>query len=103
MTYAVEPISQTMTVSDVTLGASAQAYAQSSLMENEDEYFYTRCRRAVLRLSEQLVKAAAERNDFAPFLLEAMHNAMSELLQHGDESALILLEQWLDEENADQA
>ena len=71
-----------------------------ALMENEDEQFYTRCRRAVLRLNDQLAKAAAERSDFAPFLIEAMRNAMAELLEHGDERDLMLLEQWLDEENA---
>ena len=68
------------------------------MIEVEDEQFYGRCRRAILRLNDQLVKAAEERSDFAPFLIEAMRNAMATLLEHGDERDLLLLEQWLDEE-----
>jgi hypothetical protein len=72
--------------------------AERAFMEVEDEQFYARCRRAILRLNDQLVKAAEERSEFAPFLIEAMRNAMAALLEHGDERDLILLEQWLDEE-----
>lgn len=83
-----------------TLGSDAPlSPAERALMETEDEQFYIRCRRAILRLNDQLVKAAEERSEFAPFLLEAMRNAMAELLEHGDQRHLLLLEQWLDEEN----
>ncbi len=78
---------------------SPQPPVERIFMENEEYQFYARCRRAILLLNAQLVKAAAERSEFAPFLLEAMGNAMSELLEHGDERDLLLLEQWLDEEN----
>jgi hypothetical protein len=82
-----------------TLGNDAPlSPAERALMETEDEQFYIRCRRAILRLNDQLVKAAEERSEFAPFLLEAMRNAMAELLEHGDHRHLLLLEQWLDEE-----
>ena len=74
--------------------------AERALIETEDEQFYTRCRRAILRLNDQLVKAAEERSEFAPFLIEAMRNAMVALLEHGDEGDLLLLEQWLDEDTA---
>jgi hypothetical protein len=67
-------------------------------LESEDEQFYIRCRRAILRLSANLLQAAEHRSDFAPFLLEAMHNAMTNLLEFGDERDLLLLEQWLDED-----
>lgn len=65
----------------------------------DEEQSFERSRRAILRLSANLLQAAEQRSEFAPFLLEAMHNAMSNLLEHGDERDLLLLEQWLDEEN----
>lgn len=71
-------------------------------MQTEDEQFYSRCRRAILRLNDQLVKAAEERSDFAPFLIEAMRNAMAQLLDYGDERDLLLLEQWLDDDTLDE-
>jgi hypothetical protein len=69
-------------------------------MPLDDEQFYERCRHAILRLSAQLTQAANERQEFAPFLMEALHNAMSGLLEHGDERDLLLLEQWLDEDTS---
>lgn len=69
--------------------------------EQFEEQSFVRSRRAILRLSANLLKAAGQRTDLAPFLFEAMHNAMTNLLEHGDERDLLLLEQWLDEENAD--
>ncbi len=101
MNYLAETNHKTQSVS-VLSEDSPLSVAECVLMENEieDEEFYIRCRRAILRLNDQLVKAAEERSDFAPFLLEAMRNAMSELLEHGDERDLMLLEMWLDEENA---
>lgn len=83
----------------LTLSDTPLLRTDGLIMEKEDEQFYGRCRRAILRLNDQLVQAAAERSEFAPFLLEAMRNAMAELLEHGDERDLMLLEQWLDEEN----
>ncbi|HEY0075360.1 MAG TPA: hypothetical protein VGB77_14775 [Abditibacteriaceae bacterium] len=96
MPYLAEP----NFTSTATLGSDAPlSLAERALMETEDEQFYIRCRRAILRLNDQLAKAAEERSEFAPFLLEAMRNAMAELLEHGDQRHLLLLEQWLDEEN----
>lgn len=74
---------------------------ESLMPDDDEEQFFERSRRAILRLSSNLLQAAEHRSDFAPFLLEAMHNAMTNLLEHGDEHDLLLLEQWLDEENAD--
>jgi hypothetical protein len=67
----------------------------------EDARFYTRCRNAVLRLSDNLPQAADQGFDYAPFLLEAMNTAMTNLLEHGDERDLLLLEQWLNDETKD--
>ena len=102
MPYLTEELSQAKQYNNAGLSLSqspSASLAGYDVMENEDEQFYTRCRRAILLLNAQLVKAAEERSEFAPFLLEAMGNAMSELLEYGDERNLLLLEQWLDEEN----
>lgn len=80
---------------------SADALLHTSGSGDDEEQFFQRCRRAILRLSSNLNQAAKHRADFAPFLLEAMHNAMTNLLEYGDERDLLLLEQWLDEENSD--
>ena len=80
---------------------SAGSLLQTSGTGDDEEQFFQRCRRAILRLSSNLLHAAEQRTEFAPFLLEAMHNAMTNLLEYGDERDLLLLEQWLDEENAD--
>ena len=94
MPYLAEPCRVKTTSSN----RSSLLSVERAWMEVEDEQFYSRCRRAILRLNDQLVKAAEERSDFAPFLIEAMRNAMATLLEHGDERDLLLLEQWLDEE-----
>lgn len=103
MPYFVEPNHPVVNFNSVGFPAlqdePSLLFAECALMESEDEQFYTRCRRAILLLNAQLVKAAEQRSDFAPFLLEAMGNAVSELLEHGDERDLLLLEQWLDEED----
>ncbi len=54
-----------------------------------------RWRRAILRLSETFLSAADERSDLSPILLEAMHNALENLLVYGEEDDLMALEEWL--------
>jgi len=54
-----------------------------------------RWRRALLRLSENLMSAADERNDLSPILIGALHNALEQLLIYGEEGDLMALEEWL--------
>jgi hypothetical protein len=58
-----------------------------------------RWRRAILKLSETLLTAADRHQELSPFLLEAMHYALENLLVHGDERDLMALEEWLIEES----
>jgi len=58
-----------------------------------------RWRRAILRLSETFLDAAGERSDLSPFLLEAMHNALNNLLVYGEAGDLMALEEWLSMED----
>lgn len=103
MLYSMETNYQTANFKSVGFSnvplESLLSSVECGVMDKEDDQFYSRCRRAILLLNAQLVKAAEERSEFAPFLLEAMGNAVSELLEHGDQRDLLLLEQWLDEEN----
>lgn len=68
----------------------------------EEEYEETmalRWRSAILRLSETFMDAADERSDLSPYLLEAMHNALNNLLVYGEADDLMVLEEWLSMED----
>ncbi len=67
----------------------------TSLGNDLEERTALRWRRAILRLSETLLSAADERSDLSPILLEAMHNALENLLVYGEEHDLMALEEWL--------
>ncbi len=60
-----------------------------------------RWRRAILNLSETLLSACDERRDLSPFLMEAMHSALENLLVYGEADDLLALEEWLNEEKPD--
>ena len=62
---------------------------------NPEEEHALRWRRAILRLSETFMDAADERRDLSPILLEAMHNALDNLLVYGEAGDLMVLEEWL--------
>jgi len=64
----------------------------------EDDAAALRWRRALLRLSETFLDAAEERRDLSPILLGALHNALEQLLIHGEEDDLMALEDWLSHE-----
>ena len=64
----------------------------------EDDEAALRWRRALLRLSETFLDAAEERRDLSPILLGALHNALEQLLIHGEEDDLMALEDWLSHE-----
>lgn len=64
----------------------------------EDDAAALRWRRALLRLSETFLDAAEERRDLSPILLGALHNALEQLLIHGEETDLMALEEWLSHE-----
>jgi len=64
----------------------------------EDDEAALRWRRALLRLSETFLYAAEERRDLSPILLGALHNALEQLLIHGEENDLMALEDWLSHE-----
>lgn len=63
-----------------------------------DDQEAARWRRVVLRLSECFSNAAAGNPRLAPFLLEALGNALEQLLLFGRERDLLLLDEWLEEE-----
>ncbi len=67
----------------------------TSIGNDLEERTALRWRRAILRLSETLLSAADERQDLSPILLEAMHNALENLLVYGEEHDLMALEEWL--------
>lgn len=69
--------------------------ANAALGNDLEERTALRWRRAILRLSETLLSAADERQDLSPILLEAMHNALENLLVYGEEHDLMALEEWL--------
>jgi hypothetical protein len=60
-----------------------------------DEEIALRWRSVILRLSENLIEAASRRNELSPILLGALHNALDQLLLHGQEGDLMALEEWL--------
>src|SRR5690606_11763873 len=64
----------------------------------EDDAAALRWRRALLRLSETFLDAAEERRDLSPILLGALHDALEQLLIHGEETDLMALEEWLSHE-----
>ena len=63
-----------------------------------DDQAALRWRRALLRLSETFLDAAEERRDLSPILLGALHNALEQLLIHGNDDDLMSLEEWLSHE-----
>lgn len=73
------------------LGARLEAQSD----DLEDDVAALRWRRALLRLSEAFLDAAEERRDLSPILLGALHNALEQLLIHGEEADLMALEEWL--------
>lgn len=60
-----------------------------------EETHALRWRSAILRLSEAFMDAADERRDLSPILLEALHNALDNLLVYGEADDLMVLEEWL--------
>lgn len=66
--------------------------------ESDDERTALRWRGTVLRLSDHFTVTAAAHPHLAPVLLEALGNALEQLLLFGRERDLTLLEEWLDEE-----
>ncbi|HEX8235007.1 MAG TPA: hypothetical protein VF600_03540 [Abditibacteriaceae bacterium] len=80
--------------------ASAEFVSMESPTWDENEQQDAlRWRRAILKLSETLLSAADEHRDLSPFLMEAMHYALENLLVYGDERDLMALEEWLTEES----
>ena len=69
----------------------------------EEEAAARRWREIILKLSDTLREAADQRSDFSLFLMEALHNALENLLLLGQEADLIALEEWLDHENSTHA
>lgn len=66
--------------------------------EQVEDQAALRWRQALLRLSETFLDAAEERRDLSPILLGALHNALEQLLIHGNEDDLMALEEWLGHE-----
>lgn len=72
-------------------------YPSASFDDNDPEMQAAeRWRNAILRLSQTLMAASAERSDLAPILMEAMHNALEQLLVFGHDDELMALEEWLE-------
>lgn len=88
------------------LERAAQQLTSRLALQNDDDGFEDdeaalRWRHALLRLSETFLDAAEERRDLSPILLGALHNALEQLLIHGEEADLMALEDWLSHEAPD--
>ena len=68
---------------------------QDSGASANEETHALRWRSAILRLSSAFMDAADERRDLSPILLEALHNALDNLLVYGEADDLLVLEEWL--------
>ena len=77
----------------------AGASAGNATWDEDEQQDALRWRRAILKLSETLLSAAAEHRSLSPIFMEAMHYALENLLIYGDERDLMALEEWLNEEN----
>ena len=66
--------------------------------EDIEERAALRWRSTVLRLSDHFTTAAAGHPELAPILMEALGNALEQLLLFGRACDLDLLEEWLDVE-----
>ena len=90
----------------IDLERAAQQLTSRLALQNDDDGFEDdeaalRWRHALLRLSETFLDAAEERRDLSPILLGALHNALEQLLIHGEEADLMALEDWLGHEAPD--
>lgn len=65
---------------------------------NEEEELAARWRTVVLKLSDSFSLAATCQPKLAPYLLEALGNALEQLLLFGRERDLEILDEWLSEE-----
>ncbi|MDF2441519.1 MAG: hypothetical protein JWN98_2503 [Abditibacteriota bacterium] len=75
-------------------------YHSQRSTQAEDDAKALRWRTAILKLSANFMEAADAHHDLSPVLMEALHNALENLLLLGDEGDLLALEEWLDLENA---
>jgi hypothetical protein len=90
------------TVNDPTLnGMMSDADDSSDAVTEQETVRAERWRRAILGLSENLRRAAEERPELSNVLMEAMHNALEQLLVYGEENEILSLEEWLELETAD--
>jgi hypothetical protein len=90
-----EPLAQSTASADIANNGTV-----NSVWNEDEQQNALRWRRAILKLSETLLTAADEHRELSPFLLEAMHYALENLLVYGDERDLMALEEWLVEEGA---
>ena len=77
------------------------APALTAPMADEEENA-ARWRRVVLTLSDSFSQAAACQPRLAPYLLEALGNALEQLLLFGRERDLLILDEWLSQEQSPQ-
>lgn len=85
----------------ITKGASfmnGEGSSPAAASAEDQDKNAARWRRAILNLSETLLSACDERQDLSPFLMEAMHSALENLLVYGEADDLMALEEWLNEE-----
>lgn len=75
--------------------SNAPAVSPESGTGANEESHALRWRSAILRLSAAFMDAADERRDLSPILLEALHNALDNLLVYGEADDLLVLEEWL--------
>jgi hypothetical protein len=59
-----------------------------------------RWRAVILKLSNNMMEAAGDHEHLSPVLIEALHNALENLLLLGDETDLLELEEWLDHDSS---
>jgi hypothetical protein len=96
------PASECFVMPDIEPQSASESGAAPSASDFTDEdRLALRWRKAILRLSENFMDAAGERSDLSPILMEAMHNALDNLLVYGEATDLMVLEEWLSIEEAE--
>jgi hypothetical protein len=84
---------------------SADEYGSSSFRpsdsgDDSEQRIALRWRSTVLRLSDHFTATAASHPELAPILMEALGNALEQLLLFGRPKDLDLLEEWLEVEHS---
>jgi hypothetical protein len=82
----------------LTTDYSSSSFLTLEADEDSEARIALRWRSTVLRLSDHFTAASASHPELAPVMMEALGNALEQLLLFGRTRDLDLIEDWLDEE-----